>query len=74
MSIISPIYLFGEILPRESDDTCMREFAPLLAVSDQYPKYVVTLDDFAGGNVDEVKHVHPADILFPTEKFPEKFH
>ncbi|HJJ45621.1 MAG TPA: hypothetical protein O0Y17_00885 [Methanocorpusculum sp.] len=41
----------------------MREFAPLLAVSDQHPKYVVTPDDFAGGNVDWVKHVHPADFL-----------
>lgn len=51
------------MLPRESDDTCMREFAPLLAVSDQHPKYVVTPDDFADGNVDRVKHVHPADFL-----------
>ena len=63
MSIISPIYLFGKMLPGESDDTCMREFAPLLAVSGQHPKYVVTPDDFAGGNADRVKHVHPADFL-----------
>lgn len=47
----------------ESDETRVREFSPLLAVSDQYPKYVVSLDDFAGGNVDGVKHVHVADFL-----------
>lgn len=47
----------------ESDDTRMREFSPLLAVSDQYPKYVVTMDDFTGGNIEGVKHVHLADFL-----------
>ena len=47
----------------ESDETRVREFSPLLAVSDQYPKYVVSLDDFTGGNVDGVKHVHVADFL-----------
>ena len=35
-------------LPEESD----REIANLLEIKDHYPKYVVTLDDLAGGNVD----------------------
>ncbi|HJJ38913.1 MAG TPA: ATP-binding protein [Methanocorpusculum sp.] len=47
----------------ESDETRIREFSPLLAAADQYPKYVVTMDEFACGNIDGVKHVHLADFL-----------
>lgn len=46
-------------LPQKSD----REVANLLAVKDHYPKYVVTLDEFAGGNIDGVKIVHLMDFL-----------
>lgn len=46
-----------------SDETREREFAPLLAVHNHYPKYVVTLDELAGGSVEGVKHVHIADFL-----------
>lgn len=47
-------------LPQKSD----REVANLLAVRDHYPKYVVTLDEFAGGNIDGVKIVHLLDFLY----------
>lgn len=46
-------------LPEESD----REVANLLEIKDHYPKYVVTLDDLAGGNVNGVKIMHLADFL-----------
>lgn len=46
-------------LPEESD----REVANLLEIKDHYPKYVVTLDEFAGGNINGVKIVHLADFL-----------
>jgi len=46
-------------LPEESD----REVANLLEVNDHYPKYVVTLDDLAGGNVQGVQIVHLRDFL-----------
>ncbi len=46
-------------LPEESD----REVANLLEIKDHYPKYVVTLDDLAGGNVNGVKIVHLTDFL-----------
>ncbi len=46
-------------LPEESD----REVANLLEIRDQYPKYVVTLDELAAGNIDGVKIVHLADFL-----------
>ena len=46
-------------LPEESD----REIANLLEIKDHYPKYVVTLDDLAGGNINGVKIIHLADFL-----------
>lgn len=46
-------------LPEESD----REVANLLEIKDHYPKYVVTLDDLAAGNVNGVRIVHLADFL-----------
>lgn len=39
----------------ESEATKLREFAPLLAISDHHPKYVVTLDDGASGNIEGVE-------------------
>ena len=50
-------------LPENSD----RELANLLELKDHYPKYVVTLDDLAGGNVNGVKIVHMADFLLSEE-------
>lgn len=46
-------------LPEESD----REVENLLEIKDHYPKYVVTLDEFAAGNVNGVKIVHLADFM-----------
>lgn len=46
-------------LPEDSD----REIGNLLDIKDHYPKYVVTLDELAGGNVNGVKIVHLADFL-----------
>lgn len=46
-------------LPEESD----REVANLLEVKDHYPKYVVTLDELAAGNINGVKIVHLVDFL-----------
>lgn len=47
------------VLPKESD----REIANLMEIKDNYPKIVVTLDDFATGNVNGIKIVHLADFL-----------
>ncbi|MCM1171754.1 MAG: ATP-binding protein [Clostridium sp.] len=46
-------------LPKESD----REVANLLEIKDHYPKYVVTLDELATGNINGVRIVHLADFL-----------
>ena len=46
-------------LPEESD----REVANLLEIKDHYPKYVVTLDELAAGNINGVRIVHLADFM-----------
>ena len=46
-------------LPEKSD----REVANLLEIRDHYPKYVVTLNELAGGNINGVKIVHFAEFL-----------
>ena len=50
-----------------AQDTVEREFAPLLSIRDNYPKYVVTMDDFWKGNVEGVKHKHLAEFLLMDE-------
>lgn len=50
-------------LPEESD----REVANLLEIKDHYPKYVVTLDELAAGNINGVKIVHLADFLLAED-------
>lgn len=46
-------------LPEDSD----REVSNLLEIKDHYPKYVVTLDEYASGNINGVKIVHLTDFL-----------
>ena len=46
-------------MPKDSD----RELTNLMEIKDNYPKIVVTLDDYACGNVDGIKIVHLADFL-----------
>ena len=50
-------------LPEESG----REVANLLEIKDHYPKYVVTLDELAAGNINGVKIVHLADFLLAED-------
>lgn len=50
-------------LPEESE----REVQNLLEIKDNYPKYVVTLDEFATGNIDGVEIMHLADFLLSGE-------
>ena len=50
-------------LPEESD----REVANLHEIKDHYPKYEVTLDELAAGNINGVKIVHLADFLLKDE-------
>ncbi len=44
-----------------------REFAPLLEVKDNYPKYVVTMDETWHDNIEGIEHRHIADFLLMKE-------
>ena len=50
-------------LPEDSD----REVANLLEIKYHYPKYVVTLDELATGNINGVRIMHLADFLLKKE-------
>ena len=52
---------------RELPDTSNREIGNLLEIKDHYPKYVVTMDDLAGGNIDGVRIVHLVDFLLSPQ-------
>jgi uncharacterized protein len=47
----------------DSPQTVEREFNTLLAVADQYPKYVVSMDEFWKDSIEGIKHVYIADFL-----------
>lgn len=46
-----------------SQATINREFAPLLAINDHYPKYVVSMDEIWKDNIEGVRHRHISDFL-----------
>lgn len=47
----------------ENEATIHREFSPLLAILDNYPKFVVTMDEFWKEDIEGVKHVQIHDFL-----------
>lgn len=51
----------------ESESTVTREFNPLLAIKDHYPKYVVSMDDVWRDTIEGVRHVHIVDFLLMKE-------
>ena len=51
----------------ESVKTEQREYDRLLKVNDNYPKYVLRTDEFAGGNHEGIKTTHVADFLLSNE-------
>ena len=50
-----------------SEKTAKREYERLLEIRDNYPKYVLTTDAFAGGNYQGIRTMHSADFLLSTE-------
>lgn len=51
----------------KSEKTEKREYDRLLEINDNYPKYLLTTDDFAGGNYQGIKTMHVADFLLSKE-------
>ena len=50
-----------------SSETEQREYSRLLEIRDNYPKYLLTTDNFAGGNYKGIKTMHVADFLLSSE-------
>ena len=51
----------------QSEKTEKREYERLLQIRDNYPKYVLRTDEFAGGNYKGIKTMHVADFLLCKE-------
>lgn len=51
----------------KTERTEKREYERLLDIHDNYPKYVLLTDDFAGGNYEGIKTMHVADFLLSSE-------
>ena len=47
----------------KSEKTEKREYERLLEIRDNYPKYVLRTDEFAGGNYEGIKSMHIADFF-----------
>lgn len=54
------IQITKEIRSKETED---REYGRLLDIPDNYPKYMLSTDDFAGGNYKGIHTMHIADFL-----------
>ncbi|MBO5008108.1 MAG: ATP-binding protein [Clostridia bacterium] len=52
----------------KTEETEKREYDRLLEIRDNYPKYLLTTDSFAGGNYEGIKTMHIADFLL-SDKF-----
>ena len=50
-----------------SEKTERREYERLLEIRDNYPKYVLRTDEFAGGNYEGITTMHVADFLLSDE-------
>lgn len=46
-----------------SEETIHREYDKLLEIKDNYPKYVLSVDDFAGGEYEVIRTMHIVDFL-----------
>ncbi|MDR0751342.1 MAG: ATP-binding protein [Christensenellaceae bacterium] len=62
-------YIYVQVCLEFSDytKTKVREFAPLLAINNHYPKYVVTLDRMWRADENGVKGIHLKDFLLKQE-------
>ena len=50
-----------------SKQTEKREYERLLEIHDNYPKYILRTDEFAGGNYEGIKTMHVAEFLLSKE-------
>ena len=61
-------YLFlDEVQEIRSEKMERREYERLLEIHDNYPKYVLRTDEFAGGNYPGIRSMHVADFLLSRD-------
>lgn len=51
----------------KSNQTEKREYERLLEINDNHPKYLLTTDNFSGGNYNGIKTMHISDFLLSDE-------
>jgi len=51
-----------------SQEVIDREFGNLLEIKDNYPKYVVSMDEFAPKNIQGVEHLHLREFLIRLDE------
>lgn len=51
----------------DNEQTIEREFGNLLSIDDQYPKYVVSMDEFWKDSIEGVRHLYISDFLMNEE-------
>ncbi|MCL2757511.1 MAG: DUF4143 domain-containing protein, partial [Coriobacteriia bacterium] len=51
----------------DTPETEEREYGRLAAIHDNYPKYVLSTDELAGGNYQGIKTMHIADFLLSDD-------
>ena len=48
-------------------ETIEREFSVLKSIKDNYPKYVISMDEVFGGDIDGIKRLNLIDFLLNYE-------
>lgn len=60
--------VYIQVAYKMSEQTTIdREYAPLYEIKDNYPKYVVTMDETWQDNIEGIQHRHIADFLLMKE-------
>lgn len=60
--------IYVQVAQEISDEqTRQREYGRLLAIEDNYPKYVLLNNEYAGGNYQGIKTIHLADFLLSQD-------
>ena len=57
------IFYYQVTASMTEESTFEREMAPLRAIQDNYPKYVITLDRYTLGNYEGIQVIHAVDWL-----------
>jgi predicted AAA+ superfamily ATPase len=55
---------FQVALRIDNDETAKREFGNLLKIKDNYPKYVITLDEYQGRSYKGIVHLPLRNFLY----------